>query len=67
VQRGNKEITTKWARLLLYCNSSDGPLSEDESPRFYLLKSNLELVFPQGLFQGCLPEISCAMCVFFLV
>jgi hypothetical protein len=67
VQRGSKEIAAKWARLLLHCNSSDGPLSQDGSPRFYLIKSNSELVFPQEFFQGCLPEISCALCVWFLL
>jgi hypothetical protein len=63
VQRGSKEIAAKWARLLLHCNSSDGPLSQDGSPGFYLIKSNSELVFPQGFFQGCLPE-SRVQCVF---
>jgi hypothetical protein len=46
MQRGNKEIAAKWARLLLHCNSSDGPLSQDGNPGFYLIKSNSELVFP---------------------
>jgi hypothetical protein len=65
VQRGNKEIATKWARLLLHCNSSDGPLTQDKSLGFYLIKSNSELVFLEGFFQGCLLKISCAMCVWF--
>jgi hypothetical protein len=29
VQRGSNEIAAKWARLLLHCNSSDGPLAKD--------------------------------------
>jgi hypothetical protein len=37
VERDGKEIATKWAKLLLHCNSSDGPLSQDESLGFYLI------------------------------
>jgi hypothetical protein len=52
-----REITTRWATLFvatLY--SFDGPLSQDGSPRFLVIKSNSELVFPQGFFQGFLLE-----------
>jgi hypothetical protein len=64
VQGAAREIAARWARLSIAAlYSSDGPLSQDGSPRFYLIKSNSELVFPQGFFQGCLPESCVQMCL----
>jgi hypothetical protein len=47
-----REIVARWARLGDALYSSDGPLSQDKSPRILLIKSNSDMVFPSGFFMG---------------
>jgi hypothetical protein len=61
-----REIATRWARLLLHCIPLMGHYPRMGAQDLILIKSNKDLVFPSRFFQGCLPKISCAMCLVYV-
>jgi hypothetical protein len=64
VQGAAREIAARWARLsAAVVIPLMGHYPRTGAQDFIAIKSNSELVFPQGFFQGCLPESRVQMCL----